>query len=114
MLPTNDNRPARGLLDVVRALVGNEHQGLPPEMQALCDLIVRIPMAGRCDSLNVAVSAGIVLYEIFSRSAAAAISGSKEEGGGSTAGEVTGARPVAARSCAEAPERAAGVSAERS
>ncbi len=46
-------------------LMGSERTGLSPQQQALCDLVVRIPMVGRADSLNVAVAAGIVLYEIF-------------------------------------------------
>ncbi|MGH2369725.1 MAG: TrmH family RNA methyltransferase, partial [Chloroflexota bacterium] len=45
-------------------LMGNERSGLSAEQQAQCDLMVRIPMAGRSDSLNVAVATGIVLYEI--------------------------------------------------
>jgi len=46
-------------------LMGSEHTGLSPEQQALCDVVVRIPMVGRTDSLNLAVATGIVLYEIF-------------------------------------------------
>lgn len=44
-------------------LMGNERFGLPPEQQSLCDVMVKIPMMGRMDSLNVAVATGIVLYE---------------------------------------------------
>lgn len=43
-------------------LMGNEQQGLPPEMAALCDLNVKIPMLGRADSLNLAVATGIMIY----------------------------------------------------
>ncbi|NCC36173.1 MAG: RNA methyltransferase, partial [Chloroflexia bacterium] len=32
----------------------------------LCDLMVAIPMRGRSDSLNLAVAAGILLYELVS------------------------------------------------
>ncbi|CAA9295057.1 MAG: tRNA (guanosine(18)-2'-O)-methyltransferase [uncultured Chloroflexia bacterium] len=46
-------------------LMGSEHTGLSPQQQELCDLVVRIPMVGRADSLNVAVATGVVLYEIF-------------------------------------------------
>ncbi len=50
-------------------LMGSERQGLSHEQQALCDLMVKIPMIGRSDSLNLAVATGIVLYEIFHQSA---------------------------------------------
>ncbi len=44
-------------------LVGSEENGLPPGLLAAADDHVRIPMRGRADSLNVSVSAGILLYE---------------------------------------------------
>ena len=43
-------------------LMGNEQQGLPPEMARLCDVNVKIPMRGRADSLNLAVATGIMIY----------------------------------------------------
>jgi TrmH family RNA methyltransferase len=43
-------------------LMGNEQQGLPPEMAGLCDVAVKIPMRGRADSLNLSVAAGIMIY----------------------------------------------------
>jgi TrmH family RNA methyltransferase len=46
-------------------LMGSERLGLSPEQQALCDLLVRIPMIGTGDSLNLAVATGVVLYEVF-------------------------------------------------
>jgi TrmH family RNA methyltransferase len=46
-------------------LMGSERLGLSNEQQALCDLMVSIPMVGRSDSLNLAVATGIVLYEVF-------------------------------------------------
>jgi len=48
-------------------LMGSERQGLAPEQQANCDLMVSIPMIGRSDSLNLAVATGVVLYEIFNQ-----------------------------------------------
>jgi len=45
--------------------MGSEQKGLSPEQQALCDLVVRIPMVGRSDSLNLAVATALMLYEIF-------------------------------------------------
>jgi TrmH family RNA methyltransferase len=43
-------------------LMGNEQKGLPPDMAALCDVNVKIPMRGRADSLNLAVAAGVMIY----------------------------------------------------
>lgn len=45
-------------------LMGNEQQGLPPELAALCDVNVKIPMRGRADSLNLAVATGIMIYAV--------------------------------------------------
>ena len=45
-------------------LIGNEQQGLPASYEAECDLLVKIPMAGRADSLNAAVAAGIMAFAI--------------------------------------------------
>lgn len=46
-------------------LLGSERQGLSPEQLALCDQVVAIPMRGRADSLNLAVAAGVMLYELL-------------------------------------------------
>ena len=48
-------------------LMGSEREGLSSEQQAACDLMVRIPMVGRSDSLNLAVATGVLLYEIFNQ-----------------------------------------------
>lgn len=44
-------------------LFGSEGSGLPDATLAACAAIARIPMAGSAGSLNLAVAAGIVLYE---------------------------------------------------
>ncbi|MCI1856760.1 MAG: RNA methyltransferase [Sporolactobacillus sp.] len=43
-------------------IVGNEGNGVRPELLEKADNVVRIPMAGRAESMNVAVAAGILLY----------------------------------------------------
>ena len=43
-------------------LMGNEQQGLTPDMAALCDVTVKIPMRGRADSLNLSVATGVMIY----------------------------------------------------
>lgn len=45
-------------------LIGNEGRGISPELLALCDQTVAIPQAGKVGSLNAAVAAGILCYEI--------------------------------------------------
>jgi TrmH family RNA methyltransferase len=45
-------------------LVGNESQGLPSDYEAACDLLVKIPMAGRADSLNAAIAAAVMAFQI--------------------------------------------------
>lgn len=47
--------------------MGGERKGLSEERQRLCDDLVRIPMVGRSDSLNLAVATGVLLYEIFNQ-----------------------------------------------
>jgi 23S rRNA (guanosine2251-2'-O)-methyltransferase len=47
------------------AAFGNELEGLQPELSALCDTYVRIPMLGAKHSLNVATAGGVVLYELL-------------------------------------------------
>lgn len=44
-------------------IIGSETAGVAPELRALCDLQVSIPMLGGVNSLNAAVASGIVLYE---------------------------------------------------
>jgi TrmH family RNA methyltransferase len=44
-------------------LVGSEEEGLPGAILDACDARVRVPMRGTADSLNVSVTAGILLYE---------------------------------------------------
>jgi TrmH family RNA methyltransferase len=44
-------------------LMGNEQQGLTEKLAAACSALVRIPMRGKADSLNLAVSTGLMIYE---------------------------------------------------
>lgn len=45
-------------------MVGNESRGLPEEYELACDLRVTIPMLGKADSLNAAVAAAVLAYEV--------------------------------------------------
>ena len=42
-----------------------EYRGLTEELLALCDGTVRIPMSPRCESLNAAVAASVLLWEAY-------------------------------------------------
>ena len=48
-------------------LVGNEAQGLPSDYEAECDLLVKIPMLGKADSLNAAVATAVTAYELVNQ-----------------------------------------------
>ncbi len=48
-------------------LTGNEAQGMPDAMAAACDLLVKIPMRGKADSLNAAVATAVMAYEVTGR-----------------------------------------------
>jgi 23S rRNA (guanosine2251-2'-O)-methyltransferase len=45
-------------------VIGSEAKGISPELLAICDEKLCIPMRGKVTSLNAAVAAGILLYEI--------------------------------------------------
>ena len=45
-------------------LIGNEQQGLPADYEAECDLLVKIPMAGRADSLNAAMATAVMAFAV--------------------------------------------------
>jgi TrmH family RNA methyltransferase len=53
-------------------LLGNEAWGLPPEVRALADGSVRVPIVGRAESLNLAAAAAVLLYEATRPEGAAA------------------------------------------
>jgi tRNA G18 (ribose-2'-O)-methylase SpoU len=46
-------------------ICGNERVGISKAQAALCDAIVRIPMAGYVDSLNLSVATALALYEVL-------------------------------------------------
>ena len=48
-------------------LVGNEQAGLPEAYERECDVLVRIPMLGKADSLNAAVATAVMAYEAINQ-----------------------------------------------
>ena len=47
-------------------LLGEEVDGIEPELLALCDQTIEIPMRGKKESFNVSVATGIALYALTS------------------------------------------------
>ncbi|KNZ40987.1 TrmH family RNA methyltransferase [Acetobacterium bakii] len=46
-------------------VMGNESQGMTLEMAELCDILLKIPILGSAESLNVSTAAGIIMYDIL-------------------------------------------------
>lgn len=44
-------------------IIGSEAEGISSETARMADLLVKIPMAGRAESLNASVAAGVMLFE---------------------------------------------------
>jgi tRNA G18 (ribose-2'-O)-methylase SpoU len=65
---TLDAFAARPRPGSVALIVGTEGAGLTPGMERTADYRVRIPTTDAVDSLNVAVAAGLALYQLRSRS----------------------------------------------
>jgi 23S rRNA (guanosine2251-2'-O)-methyltransferase len=47
----------------VALILGSEEDGISPELMGLSDEFVKIPLAGKIESLNVSVAAGVLVYE---------------------------------------------------
>lgn len=63
-LDTDENFYDIDLKEKVIISVGNEGNGISEEIYDICDLKVKIPMPGGAESLNVAVAASIMMYEV--------------------------------------------------
>jgi TrmH family RNA methyltransferase len=64
-LYTQVHFPRRFLL-----VVGNETRGVRDELKGQADELVRVPIRGRAESLNVAMATGVILYEALRQHAA--------------------------------------------
>jgi tRNA G18 (ribose-2'-O)-methylase SpoU len=53
--------------DLTVLMLGNERKGLSELQKDCCDQLVRIPMKGGIDSLNLGVAASILLYEFYNQ-----------------------------------------------
>ena len=54
-------------LQCAAVAIGSEGRGLSQEVLAACEKTVKIPMSTRCESLNAAVAASVVLWEMYQR-----------------------------------------------
>jgi TrmH family RNA methyltransferase len=63
-LPASTDYRAASYDAPVMLMMGNEQAGLPDALVASCSQLIRMPMLGRSDSLNLAVATGVALYEI--------------------------------------------------
>ena len=45
-------------------VIGSEGRGMSPEVLELCEKTIKIPMEPRCESLNAAVAASVILWEM--------------------------------------------------
>lgn len=54
-------------MDNFAIIFGNEGNGVSEDILSLCDEVIKINMNSKCESLNVAVSSGIVLYNLWSK-----------------------------------------------
>jgi TrmH RNA methyltransferase len=48
-------------------VLGNEEQGLAPDVAAACTRLVTIPGSGKVESLNVSVAAAVLMWELIAR-----------------------------------------------
>lgn len=51
--------------DNIAIIIGNEANGISQEIKEYADILVRIPMVGKAESLNASVAAGILMYEVL-------------------------------------------------
>ena len=62
-LDTNKSIYDEDLRPACAVMIGNEGAGVNQAVLGQCDSVVKIPIFGKAESLNVAVSAAVVLYE---------------------------------------------------
>lgn len=65
-----DEPPASDIFDTelpdpIALVVGSEGRGLSQSVKAKCQLLLRIPMKGRVESLNAATAGAVALYEVI-------------------------------------------------
>ncbi|MGH7218048.1 MAG: TrmH family RNA methyltransferase [Candidatus Microsaccharimonas sp.] len=64
---TSITLPSYAAPEKIALLLGEEVHGIPEELLQHCEDILEIPMAGKKESFNVSVAAGIALYQLSLR-----------------------------------------------
>lgn len=64
-LKTKRNVNAMPKYEKYAVVFGNEGNGMSDEISKMCDVLYKIGMDNKCESLNVGVSCGIILYKLF-------------------------------------------------
>lgn len=59
----SQNYTEASMSEPLAIVMGAEDEGVSPEILRMCDNMVKIPMLGTIDSLNVSVAAGVLIYE---------------------------------------------------
>ena len=49
----------------VMVIIGNEAKGMSVKLKEICDKIIRIPMEGNVNSLNLSCAASVIMWEIY-------------------------------------------------
>ena len=61
------NASMESYLTNFKVMLGNEEQGLAPDVAAACTRLVTIPGTGKVESLNVSVAAAVLMWELVAR-----------------------------------------------
>lgn len=64
-LKTKRNVSSMPKYEKYAVVFGNEGNGMSDEISKMCDVLYKIGMDNKCESLNVGVSCGIILYKLF-------------------------------------------------
>ena len=64
-LSGNRNYFELGYKDNIAIIIGNEANGISDNIAAISNELVKIPMAGKSESLNASVAAGLLMYEVL-------------------------------------------------
>ena len=64
-LKTKRNVSSMPKYEKYAVVFGNEGNGMSDEISKMCNVLYKIEMDNKCESLNVGVSCGIILYKLF-------------------------------------------------
>jgi TrmH family RNA methyltransferase len=56
-----------GNADNIAVVIGNEARGIRDDIKDISDILVKIPMKGKAESLNASIAAGLLIFEIMKK-----------------------------------------------